>query len=790
MRHDDPDSRLPAVPQWNDQPAPLPAQSFRGELHHLHEPSYAEQIGAKSLADYLQAFRQRKLLLAGFVLAGLLIGLATAIPKPLTYMTETTLEIQGLNESFMNLNQVDPSAAAGVYSASAVNINTQIEILNSSALRQRVVERLEREMIPTLPPSGSGVAAAFNALRNALGFGPRTPIEAIQEGIRTAALSRRAGVQEGTRIIRISCQSTSPEVAAEFLTVMVAEYTEQGLENRARSARSTNQWLDNQLQEQKSKLEEAETKLKDFVARAGIEGLNQSDQTTTLAGSKLAQLQQELAAIQAERIARQSRYEIAVSKGPEALPEVMSASLLPQHQANLLTLERELAQLRLTYTNAHPKVRNVLAQIEEIRKSQEQERLQVIERLRNDLLAAKRREQLLTGSFRSETGTIQAQADKTLQYNLLRREVESNRQIYNNILQQVNQAGIATAVPTQNVRVVDSPSPGTEPSLRHVYIGGGLGLMTGLLLGCVLAVILQQSEQKFYKPGEPVSVLKLPELGVIPSNALFEDRNPLQRIAARLPFVQRRRPGLLTSTESGPEPGPARVELITHEQRPSLVAESFRAVLTSLLFAPQQLQPRVLTVTSANPQEGKSTVSSNLAIALSDMGRRVLLVDCDLRKPRQHTVFNVDNSWGLSDILMQTKPVMAYPMEALARQTQIAGLMVMTSGAPLESATNHIHSARFRELLERFRTEFDYVLVDTPPMMLVPDARVVGQWSDGVILVIRAAQTLQSDALTIARRLREDGTTIIGTVLNQWVPPGLGKKSYRKYHKYYRPAGS
>lgn len=787
MRHDDQDSRLPAIPNWQDQSPVLPAPSFRGELHHLHEQSYAEQIGAKSLADYLQAFRQRKWLLAGFLLTGLLIGLATAIPKPLTYATETTLEIQGLNESFMNLNQVDPSAAAGIYSASAANINTQIEILNSSSLRQRVVERLEREMIPTLPPSGSGLAAAFNGMRNTLGLGPQTPIDAIREGIRTAALSRRASVQEGTRIIRISCQSTIPEVAAEFLTVMVAEYTEQGLENRARSARSTNQWLDNQLQEQKNKLEEAETKLKDFVARAGIEGLSQGDQTTTLAGSKLAQLQQELAAIQAERIARQSRYEIAVSKGPEALPEVMSASLLPQHQANLLTLERDMAQLRLTYTNAHPKVRNVLAQIEEVKKSQEQERLQVIERLRNDLLAAKRREQLLAGSFSSETGTIQSQADKTLQYNLLRREVESNRQIYNNILQQVNQAGIATAVPTQNVRVVDSPSPGTVASLRHVYIGGGLGLMTGLLLGCVLAVVLQQSEQKFYKPGEPVSVLKLPELGVIPSNTLFENKSPLQRIAARLHFVRRRESGLLKNTESSPEMGPARVELITHEQRPSLVAESFRAVLTSLLFAPQHLQPRVLTVTSANPQEGKSTVTSNLAIALSDMGRRVLLVDCDLRKPRQHSVFSVDNTWGLSDILMEPTPVMAYPLEALARQTQITGLMVVTSGAPLESAANHIHSSRFRELLERFRAEFDYVLIDTPPMMLVPDARVVGQWSDGVILVIRAAQTLQSDALTIARRLREDGTTIIGTVLNQWVPPGLGKKSYRKYHKYYRP---
>lgn len=786
MRPDDNDSRLPAIPEWQDQQLGAPYQTFRGSAGPPHEPSYAEHLGSKTLHDYLHAFLQRKWLLVAFLLAGFIAGLATAVPKPLTYAAETTLEIQGLNESFMNLNQVDPAAAAGVYSASAANINTQIEILNSNSLRQRVVERLEREMIPTTPPAGTGLAAAFNQLRNGFGFAPESPVDAMREAIRTAGSSRRARVQEGTRIIRISCDSTIPEVGAEFLSVMVAEYTEQGLENRARSARSTNQWLDNQLQDQKNKLEEAETRLKDFVAQAGVEGLTQNEQPTTLASSRLAQLQQELAAIQAERIARQSRYEIAASKGPEALPEVMAGSLLPSQKAKLADLEQQLAVLTTTFTRTHPKVRTVLTQIDEVKKGMETESVQILERLKNDLDAARRREQLLSSSFKSETGAIQAQADVTLQYNLLRREVESNRQIYNNILQQVNQAGIATAVPTQNVRIVDTPAPSRLASLRSVYIGGGLGLMTGLLVGCVLAVMLYQGEQRFHKPGEPVSVLNVPELGVIPSNTLFESTTRLQRLANRLRFVRGREEGLLEATAKMPVGQGPRVELITHEQRPSLVAESFRAVLTSILFAPQHLQPKILTITSANPQDGKSTVTSNLAIALADMGRRVLLVDCDLRKPRQHTVFTVDNSWGLSDILLEDTPVSSYTLSALARESQIPGLSVVTSGAPLESATNHIHSARFRDLLDRFRAEFDYVLIDTPPLMLVPDARVVGQWSDGVILVIRAGQTLQADALAVARRLQEDGTRILGTILNQWIPPGLGRKNYQKYYQYYR----
>jgi polysaccharide biosynthesis transport protein len=786
MMHDDQNRRLPAVPPWRDEPLVIPPQTFEDSAIPHMSQTYAEQSASRSIGDYLQAFRERKLMLGCFLAVGFLVGLASVIPKPLTYSSETSLEIQGLNENFMNLNQVDPQAAAGLYSASASNILTQVEVLNSNALRQRVVERLERELIPGMPPSGSGLAGVFNRIRSFVGIGPESPVDAMREAIRTAASTRQARALEGTRIVRIRCESTNPDVAAEFLNVMVAEYTEQSLESRARSSRTTNQWLDSQLQEQKQKLEEAETRLKDFVARAGVQGLTQQEQGSTLAASRLAQLQQELATIQSDRIVRQSRYEVAISKGPEALPEVMGASMLPQFRATLIELERQKAQLVTRFKPAHPRVRQVQAQIDEVNQNIEVEKKQVLERLKNDLDAASRREQLLGRSFTSETGTIQGQADKILQYNLLRRDVESSRQIYNGILQQVNQSGIATAVPTQSVRVVDGAVPSFAASLRSVYIGGGLGLMSGLLFGCVLAVMFHQAEMRFYKPGDPVSVLKLPELGVIPSSSVFERKHRFRDLAERIHLKQGARKGKSLLSDGIIEVAPSRVELITHEQRPSMMAESFRAVLTSILFAPQHLQPRTLTITSANPQEGKSTVTSNLAISLAEMGRRVLLVDCDLRRPRQHEVFNVENTWGLSDLLAEETLIDAYPIEALARETVIPKLFLLTSGPPLQNVTSQIHSGRFRDLLERVKSEFDYVLIDTAPLMLVPDARIVGQLSDGVILVLRSGRTLQADAIHVARRLKDDGTRILGTILNSWVPQGGGKKGYEKYYRDYQ----
>jgi capsular exopolysaccharide synthesis family protein len=748
--------------------------------------TFADILQARTFSDYLQALRQRKWLLAGTAAVGLLIGLAVVLPTPLTYRADATLEIQGINENFMGLAQVDPQASGGIYSATQANILTQVEILNSSSMRQRAAERLERETIPTLPPRGSGVAGVFNAVRQAVGLGPSTPVEAMREAIQTAVGTARAQAVEGTRVVRVSCQSTIPEVASEYVNVLVSEYQEQALEMRARSSRTTNQWLESQMKEQKEKLEEAESRLKDFVMRAGLETVptDQGQQSLTLADAKMLALQRELAQIQTDRIVRQSRYETALKSRPENLPEGIASSVLLQLRGQLIELEKQYADLTTTFTENHPRVARLKVQMAEVRKAIEKEREEVIERLRTDLEAAKRREQLLAGSFAAQTGQVRSHADQTLQYNLLKREVESNRQLYNTLLQQANQAGIATAVPTQNIRVIDPASPSGRAVLRTVYVGGGLGLATGLLFGGVLAVLLYHGEMKFQKPGEPVAVLQLPELGVIPSGALFLPKRGWLRLRGGGDTEAK---GLLAG---GNGDGPLEVEVIHHRERPILLAESFRAVLTSLLFTAEGEKCRLVTVTSPNPQDGKSTVTANLAMALAEMGRRVLLVDADLRKPKQHVLFRLENTWGLADLLEDETAVNAYPKEAFYRETEIRNLHVLPSGPPMKNVGAMVHSDRFGALLERFRAEFDYVFVDTPPVLLVSDARVIGQRSDGVILVLRAGETKQADALQVVRRLKEDGTRILGTVLNQWTPPGAGRKYYKKYYEYYRPTES
>ena len=240
-------------------------------------------------------------------------------------------------------------------------------------------------------------------------------------------------------------------------------------------------------------------------------------------------------------------------------------------------------------------------------------------------------------------------------------------------------------------------------------------------------------------------------------------------------------------------PNGFRIELVTWLRDSSLLAECFRAVLTSILFTGANgHRPKVIVLASSSPEEGKTTVASNLAIALAEISRRVLLIDGDLRRPRLHQLFNLDNDYGLSDLLRERQPVEGYPMTTLVDETGIPGLYLLPSGKASLSVASLLHSTRLREWLACFRQKFDAVLIDTPPMLQLPDARVLGRLADGVVLVVRAGQTSRDMARAACQRFEEDGTRILGTVLNDWDPNkgegygyGYGYRHYtRSYYHY------
>jgi capsular exopolysaccharide synthesis family protein len=289
-----------------------------------------------------------------------------------------------------------------------------------------------------------------------------------------------------------------------------------------------------------------------------------------------------------------------------------------------------------------------------------------------------------------------------------------------------------------------------------------MGLITGLGLAIGFVLVRESTDRSIKAPGEAHFHLKLPELGVIPSSIESKLPGTMQN-TARGSIVALEMNGSTAISERD------RVELVTWQDKASAVAESFRNTLASILFSQQYAdRPRVILITSPGRAEGKSTMSSNLAIALAEINQRVLLIDGDIRKSNLHKLFDVSNSWGLSDLLRERTPLQDCPLEALARKTVIEGLYVLPCGPGTLNISSLLYSGRMAELLQRARMLFDTIVIDTPPILYVSDSRILARLADAAVLVIRAGVTTRDAAIAAKERFDNDGIPLLGVVLNDW----------------------
>ena len=396
----------------------------------------------------------------------------------------------------------------------------------------------------------------------------------------------------------------------------------------------------------------------------------------------------------------------------------------------------------------------------------------MLKRIRNDFESSQRREQLLMNDYVVQNRLVADQSSRGIRYDILKREVDTNRQIYEALLQRVKEAGITAAMRASNISVVDAAMPPLFPYKPNLMTNLGMGLIFGLVIGVGFVIIRERADRSIQTPGEASQYLNLMELGVIPS-AKLEASTSTGYSRAIVPV------------NNGGINLPERVELVTCQRRLSMLAESFRATLASILFAWQGRECPIMVLTSAAPAEGKTMVTTNLALAMSETHRKVLLIDADLRKPRMHHVFSLENTAGLSDLLKQTEPLTDFAVEAAAQTTEIPGVDVITSGPGASNLSNLLYSARVPELFRIVRQKYDAVLIDTPPMLQMPDARILARHSDGVILVLRAGRTTRDTAVLTKDRFMDDGTPVLGTILNDWNAKTRSGSGYHGYYKGY-----
>ncbi|MGH9678539.1 MAG: polysaccharide biosynthesis tyrosine autokinase, partial [Candidatus Acidiferrales bacterium] len=409
----------------------------------------------------------------------------------------------------------------------------------------------------------------------------------------------------------------------------------------------------------------------------------------------------------------------------------------------------------------------------------DKERANVVQRIQDEFKSSLRREKILAANYSAQAALMSDQAEKVTHYNILKHEVDTNRQLYDSLLQNVQQAGMSSALRASNIRVVDSAEPPSRPYKPSLPLNAALGIFGGAFLGIAVVVLQERADHCIRAPGEAELYLDLPELGAIPAASATKNR-------AFAYYANGNGAGAASNLIRRPPP---QIELALSATKPSVLADAFRATLTSILYSGANgNRPHIIVITSANQGEGKTTVASNLALALAEIGqsalmKSVLLIDADLRKPRLHEIFGVPNRWGFADLLQGKAPPNG--CEGMVFKTCFKNLSLLPSGTLTPNVSCLLHSPRGLQFLLRMRDEFHTVIIDTPPMMHMPDARVLGRHADGVVLVVRASQTMRDAALSVSRRLADDGTRVLGTVLNQWDPRESNQYSYYSGYHYH-----
>jgi capsular exopolysaccharide synthesis family protein len=726
--------------------------------------AFEEQGGG--LPEYWQILRRRKGSLILMVCLGLLAAMLITLPQKPVYEARGLIEIQTVNENFLNMRNVSPTSDEGGPTAPGydVQIQTQATILHSQSLLDRVATRMDLEN-RMYPAHRTGL---FSSLRAALGMSGSTKQPSREKILEQVADNLKISINPNTRLVEIKYDSTDPQLASDFVNTLTSEYVKMNIDAHFKTNQQTGEWLTAQLEDIKGKLEQSGEQLQSYAQSSG---LMITDEKDNVSEEKLRQYQEELSKAQGERVVSQSKYEMVSKAAPESLPQVLDDPTLKDYQVKLTDLRRQLAEISSSLTPAHPAVKKVQAQVTTLEQALNQERTNVIQRIQNEYESAKRREHLLATNYTTQAALVSEQAAKVAHYNILKNEVDSDRQLYNSMLQNVQQASLSSALGASNVRIVDTAIPPSHPYKPIYALNAALGILSGAFLGLAYIVVQERADRSIRGPGDTTMYLDVPELGAIPAAAAEGDR-----------IFSYYQSGKSLESKTSLLGQPLQVELVTSSKRPSILADSFRAALTSILYSGENGdRPRVIVITSANPGEGKTSVASNLALALAEISQpvfkqSVLLIDGDLRKPRLHDIFGVPNRWGFSDLLEGKTPPAG--CEEMVFKTGYRNLFLLPSGSMNNNTAALLHSPRALEFLDRMREEFHTIIIDTPPMLHMPDARILGRFSDGVILVVRSAQTVRDSALAVKQRLAEDGTRILGTILNQWDPRQTNQYTY------------
>ena len=710
-----------------------------------------------ALREYLRVLIKRKwLVFSCLAIIFGVVALATMRSTPI-YDAAGSIAINKTDPAILNLKESANGGGAEYYDPT--DLDTEVRILKSDLLALQVIKQLNLDKRPEFGGSEEAPSTSLALTTDALQpDSERTTglLNGFKGGLRVALVPN-------TRIIEIHYRSPDKNLAASVVNTLISTYIEQNFKTRFESTMQASDWLSKQLVDLEMKVQTSQEKLVQYQKQHEILGIDEKQNITT---SKLDELNKELTAAESDRMQKESVYRLVQSGDPDtAAAAAVSAGgngasgsgLMERMREQQADLKIQVAQLSTQFGVSYPKVVQLNTQLKEVDAQLQTEMTKVVSRVRSGYLAALQHESMLRRALDNQKQEANKLNESAIEYSLLKRDVESYRTLYEGLMEKLKEAGVTAGLRSNNIRSVDKariPTYPTEPNVpRNLTFALALGLTTGI----GLAFLLEGIDNTVRTPEQAQAISGLPSLGMIPLGS----RSGLEATARRLTVA--------SSREA--------VELVTQARPQSQMAESYRALRTSLLLTSLGGPPKVILVTSALPQEGKTTTSINTAIVLAQKGTRVLLIDADLRRPSIHKALGMGPKTGLSNVLTGNATL----QQAVVRSPILPTLFVLTAGTPPPNPAELLASSNMKDILAELREQYDHIIVDTPPTLSVTDAVVMSTRADAVVLVIRSGQTTKQ-ALRRAREiLLQVNARVAGVLLNA---VDLTSPDYYYYYEY------
>jgi len=704
------------------------------------------------LLDYLMVLRKHQWLVLSFLVTVVtIVAIATFRMQPV-YDATTRIQIDQENT---NILPFSPTDSYNMYQDLEAYIETQSKILTSQTLAAMTVKSLQLDRDPRF----GGQPANPSTLEVAQ---PSDGSASPALGAFLSGLSVKRVPQ--SRLLDVTFSTTDPQLAAKAVNTHITNFIEQNFRSRYEATTQASNWLAGQLDELKAKVERSED------ARIAYERSNQIwtiDEKQDVTTQKLADLNRELTGAQADRINKQAVYQSAQSGNYDAIPAVRESGVIQDILRQQSLLSSQYAEALNQYGPKFPRVVRLQEQIKELTQVVTREKINIANQVEAEYRGARQREVLLDQALDQQKKEAGAMADRMVQYNILKREAEANKQLYDGLLQKLKEAGISAGLRSSNIRVVDPALVPRSPSKPQKSRNLSLAILVGLVGGIGLALLREYLDNTVKNPDDIENLARLPTLAVVPAFASPNGHNSRSRL-----------PKLLKGQGSAAREG--RVELVSHLQPQSQISEAFRALRTSLLLSQADHPPQVILMTSALPREGKTTAAANLAVTLAQLGDRTLLVDGDLRKPGVSRALSMAGGKyaGLSSYLAGVSTLDLITVQ----HPGISNLSVIPTGPVPPNPADLLSSHRLSEMVMELRQRYKFVVIDSPPIMAATDAVILSVLADGVLLVVRSGETPKEAFTRTCELLTSVKARVLGVVLNA---VDSGSPDYYYSYRYY-----